>query len=249
MHPERWRLIDELFHAASELPPNERGAFLASACDGDSSLRAEIQKLIDGSDRAGSFIETPAAVDLSAIPPPDSNPEPLDGLRLGSYEVIREIGRGGMGTVYLAARADEEFRKLVAIKLVTAGFDHASIIQRFRTERQILAGLDHPNIARLLDGGTTESGAPYFVMEYIEGQSIRDYCDSPSADYHRTLEAFRRSARQSTLLIRIHSSSRHKACQHSRHRRWNGEAAGLRRCEAALPIGTKARSQKQLRER
>ena len=80
--------------------------------------------------------------------------------------------------MYLAARADEEFQKHVAIKVVTAGFDHESIIQRFLSERQILAGLDHPNIARLLDGGTTESGAPYFVMECIEGQTIRDYCDT-----------------------------------------------------------------------
>ena len=158
LHPDRWRLIDELFHAASELPPNKRGDFLASACDGDSSLRAEIEKLIDGSDRAGSFIEVPPSLDEIPIALTESAGESLDGLRLGTYEVIREIGRGGMGTVYLAARADEEFRKLVAIKLVTAGFDHESIIQRFRTERQILAGLDHPNIARLLDGGMVEAG-------------------------------------------------------------------------------------------
>ena len=191
MHPDRWRLIDELFHSASELPPNERGAFLVGACEGDVSLRAEVEKLIDGSDRAGSFIEVPPSLDEIPIALIESEGESLDGLRLGTYEVIREIGRGGMGTVYLAARADEEFRKLVAIKLVTAGFDHESIIQRFRTERQILAGLDHPNIARLLDGGTTESGAPYFVMEFIEGQSIRDYCDSHRLTTIERLQLFR----------------------------------------------------------
>ncbi len=191
MHPERWRLIDELFHAAVELPPNKRRDFLEGACGGDVSLGAEIQKLIDGSDRAGSFIETPPALDETTLALPESETEPLAGLRLGAYKVIREIGRGGMGTVYLAARADEEFRKQVAVKLVTAGFDHESIIRRFRNERQILAGLDHPNIARLLDGGTTESGAPYFVMEYVQGQTIREYCDTHRLTTLERLKLFR----------------------------------------------------------
>ncbi len=191
MHPERWRVIDELFHAAFELPPNERGAFLEAGCRGDVSLRAEVEKLIEGSDQAGSFIETPPVLDENTIALSESEAPSLIDLRLGAYKVIREIGRGGMGTVYLAARADEEFRKRVAIKLVTAGFDHETIIQRFRSERQILAGLDHPNIARLLDGGTTESGAPYFVMEYIEGQSIREYCDTHRLTIIERLKLFR----------------------------------------------------------
>ena len=191
MHPERWQLIEELFHTAVELPRQERGDFLKGACEGDVSLRAEIEKLIRGSDRAGNFIETPPALDGTTIVLPESEKEPVTGLRLGAYQVIREIGRGGMGTVYLAARADEEFRKRVAIKVVTAGFDHETILQRFRNERQILAGLDHPNIARLLDGGTTESGAPYFVMEYIEGQSIREYCDTHRLPTLERLKLFR----------------------------------------------------------
>jgi serine/threonine protein kinase len=191
MHPERWRLIDELFHKAVELPPNVRGDFLNGACGGDVSLQAEIEKLIDGSDRAGSFIETPPALDETTIALAEAETEPMAGLRIGAYKVIREIGRGGMGTVYLAARADEEFQKRVAIKLVTTGFDHETIIQRFRNERQILAGLDHPNIARLLDGGTTESGAPYFVMEYIEGQTIREYCDTNRLTTIERLKLFR----------------------------------------------------------
>ena len=169
---------------------NERGAFLDDACGGDASLRAEIEKLIDGSDRAGSFIETPPVLDETTMALSDAE-SPLANLRLGAYKVIREIGRGGMGTVYLASRADEEFQKRVAIKLVTAGFDHETIIQRFRNERQILAGLDHPNIARLLDGGTTESGAPYFVMEYIEGQTIREYCDTHRLTTIERLKLFR----------------------------------------------------------
>jgi serine/threonine protein kinase/tetratricopeptide (TPR) repeat protein len=191
MHPERWLLIEEVFHKAVELTANERRDFIELACGEDVLLRAEIEKLIDGNERAGSFIETPPVLDESTIALPGSDDEPLAGLRLGAYEVIREIGRGGMGTVYLAARADEEFRKRVAIKLVTAGFDHESIIQRFRNERQILAGLDHPNIARLLDGGTTETGAPYFVMEYIEGETIRDYCDGHRLTTLERLKLFR----------------------------------------------------------
>ncbi|HEU4389144.1 MAG TPA: serine/threonine-protein kinase [Blastocatellia bacterium] len=191
MHSERWRLIEELFHRTLERPPNERRDFLAAACEGDNSLRAEIEELLDANDQAGSFIKTPPALGDTTIvltePEADSARRP----RLGAYEVIQEIGRGGMGTVYLAARADEEFRKRVAIKLVTAGFDHESIIQRFRNERQILASLDHPNIARLLDGGTTETGAPYFVMEYIEGQTIREYCDSRRLSTDDRLKLFR----------------------------------------------------------
>jgi len=191
MHPERWRVIDELFHAAFEMTPTERGAFLASACKGDASLRAEIEKLIDGYDRAGDFIEIPPVLDESTIELSEPEATPLTGVRIGAYKLIKEIGRGGMGTVYLAARADEEFRKHVALKVITAGFDHETIIQRFRNERQILAGLDHPNIARLLDGGTTEGGAPYFVMEYIEGQTIMDYCDTHRLGTVERLKLFR----------------------------------------------------------
>ncbi|MBI2838996.1 MAG: protein kinase, partial [Acidobacteria bacterium] len=100
------------------------------------------------------------------------------GKRIGPYQVIREIGRGGMGQVYQAIRADDEYRKIVAIKVVRLGMDTAFFLRRFRQERQILANLDHPNIARLLDGGTTETGLPYFVIEYIEGQDLIEYCDT-----------------------------------------------------------------------
>ena len=191
MQFERWRKIEELFHAAFEMTPDERGGFLEGLCGGDASLRSEIEKLIEGSDQAGDFIETPPVLDKSTIKLSDPENTPLTGVRIGAYKVIREIGRGGMGTVYLAARDDDEFRKHVAIKVIIAGFDHETIIQRFRNERQILAGLDHPNIARLLDGGTTESGAPYFVMEYIEGQTIRDYCDGHRLTTIERLKLFR----------------------------------------------------------
>ena len=106
---------------------------------------------------------------------------PRAGERVGAYEIVEEIGRGGMGTVYLGRRADEAFRKQVAIKLVRGGMDRGLVLRRFRPERQILASLDHPNIARLLDGGATDDGLPYFVMEYVEGEPIDDYCDRAGA--------------------------------------------------------------------
>jgi non-specific serine/threonine protein kinase/serine/threonine-protein kinase len=191
MNPERWQLIDELFHAAMDLPAEQRSNFFRNACAGDPALQAEIENLIDGYERAENFIETPPALDDITLAPAEPAKESLIGFRFGAYEVIKEIGRGGMGTVYLATRADEEYHKEVAIKLVTAGFDHESINKRFRNERQILAGLDHPNIARLLDGGTTENGAPYFVMEYIEGQNIKEYCDSRCLTINERLRLFR----------------------------------------------------------
>src|SRR5437868_8504690 len=121
-------------------------------------------------------------------PDPDQNnrptatikPEekPSENIRIGSYQVLRRLGEGGMGSVYLAARIDHEFKKYVAIKVIRKGMDSEEIISRFRRERQILASLDHPNIAKLFDGGTTEDGLPYFVMEYIAGRPLHEYCDS-----------------------------------------------------------------------
>ena len=111
--------------------------------------------------------------------------------RLGPYRLIRELGRGGMGTVYLAVRDDDAFQKRVAIKVLKRGMDTDSIVRRFRHERQILASLEHPNIARLLDGGTTPDGLPYFAMEYVEGQPIVDYCDAHRLDTAARLELFR----------------------------------------------------------
>jgi serine/threonine-protein kinase len=113
------------------------------------------------------------------------------GLRIGSYRVLRRLGEGGMGTVYLAARADQEFRKHVAIKVTRKGMDSAEMVARFRRERQILAALDHPNIARLFDGGTTEDGLSYFVMEYIQGQALGAYCDSHALGIRERLVLFR----------------------------------------------------------
>src|SRR5580704_16950729 len=100
------------------------------------------------------------------------------GQRCGPYQIVREVGRGGMGAVYLAGRVDDEFKQRVAIKVLRTGIDAEEILRRFRHERQILATLDHPNIARLLDGGSTAAGEPYLVMDYVEGISIDQFCDN-----------------------------------------------------------------------
>ena len=178
MTPERWKKVEEVFESALEHAPDERSAYLAEVCAGDEALRHQVETLIASNEQAGSFIEAPI---MGTVLPATVEDDPIPsmiGRRVGSYKIVREIGRGGMGAVYLAVRADDEFQKRVAIKLIKRGMDTDYIIRRFRNERQILASLDHPNIARLLDGGTTEDGLPYFVMEYVEGQPLHHYCDT-----------------------------------------------------------------------
>src|SRR5437868_10163502 len=160
MSPEQWSRLKEMFRAAIEREPHHRAAFLDQVCVDAPDLRNEIESLLAAHDGAGNFIETPVlAANVKALT--ESPSESVKGQRIGPYQLIREIGRGGMGTVYMAERADEQYQKLVAIKVVRRGMDTDDILRRFRNERQILASLDHPNIARLLDGGTTEDGLPY----------------------------------------------------------------------------------------
>src|SRR3989475_9036648 len=115
----------------------------------------------------------------------------MRGRRLGPYRVLHEIGHGGMAVVYAALRADDEYRKRVAIKIVRPGFDSEEILRRFRNERQTLATLDHPNIVKLLDGGSTEDGLPYLVMDYVEGVPIDEYCDTHRLSTTERLQLFR----------------------------------------------------------
>jgi eukaryotic-like serine/threonine-protein kinase len=180
MTPERWKKVEEIFNAAVEKSAQERPLFLDETCGEDSQLRGEVERLLALDQEAGDFIEAPIAVSqithLVDFPFTEQT-FTLIGQQIGAYLLEREIGRGGMGAVYLATRADNEFSKRVAIKLVKRGMDTDFIIRRFRNERQILANLDHPNIARLLDGGTTQDGLPYFVMEYIEGLPLTRFCD------------------------------------------------------------------------
>ena len=188
MNPERWRQIRNVFDHVVALPASERASYLDSACAGDSELRSEVESLLLSNNQAGTgFLNTPA-VDLTK-PAPIPTPSRV-GRRIGAYNILEEIGQGGMGEVYRAGRADGHYEKQVAIKLVRGGYDSAAVLDRFRHERQILASLDHPNIARLLDGGTTEDGLPYLVMELIEGTRIDEYCNARDLGVNERLQLF-----------------------------------------------------------
>jgi non-specific serine/threonine protein kinase/serine/threonine-protein kinase len=177
MFTERWDEIKEKLLTALELQPAQRSAYLAQIGAVDPELRKELDSLIASHERTGTdFLNMPVA-ELSSAVATRGEPRSVLGQRIGPYKIVEQIGVGGMGEVYRAFRADDEYLKQVAIKLVRAGQNSDFVIHRFKDERQILASLDHPNIARLLDGGRTEEGVPYFVMELIQGQPIDDYCD------------------------------------------------------------------------
>jgi serine/threonine protein kinase len=183
MTPERYRQIRNLFEAVVERPPETRTLFLAEACAGDEGLQSEIEGLLAAHARDTGLLNPPVV--------PAWNPQRLEGHQIGPYEVLREIGHGGMGTVYLAARADRAFHKHVALKVVRPEAGSEEVLRRFQQEREILATLDHPNIARLLDGGSTIEGLPYYVMEYIAGEPIDTYCDRHKLSVAQRLELFR----------------------------------------------------------
>jgi len=184
MTPTRFRQIRNLFEAVLEQPPTERESFLRDACQGDDQLRAEVVRLLEARDNGPSWLDEPPA-------PARTDPRSLEGRLIGPYQILRELGQGGMGVVYLAERADHAFHKQVAIKIVHAGLASAELIARFEQEREILASLDHANIARLLDGGTTPDGLSYLVMEYVDGRPIDSYCDDQKLDITARLELFR----------------------------------------------------------
>ena len=152
-------------------------------------MRAEVESLIDSYERAGDTFLEERAIDVAGLADAVGD-KPLDGQRIGPYQIVEEIGHGGMGVVYRAVRADDQFRKEVAIKVVRGGLSDEASNQRFRAERQILANLDHPNIARLLDGGAVD-GSPYVVMEYVRGVPIDEYCDTHRLSVRARLELFR----------------------------------------------------------
>jgi serine/threonine protein kinase len=171
MTPERWQRINEMFHAALVLDGRERSAFLVTQSAGDDALRAKVAALLVSHEQAEGFIQGSVFNDAAQLLVEDEA-EAMIGQHIGLYEITREIGRGGMGSVYLATRDDDQFQHQVAIKVVRRGMDTDLVLARFRNERQILAGFDHPNIARLFDGGSTETGLPYFIMEYVEGRPL-----------------------------------------------------------------------------
>ncbi len=178
---EPWPEVDRLFHEVVDLSPEERQAYLDQACGADSSLRAEVESLVVNAQGPTDFLNQPAlGPQFTLLPDRSTWEESADamvGQDIGPYRLEEQIAAGGMGVVYLARRADEEYEKRVAIKLIKRGMDSEQILRRFRQERQTLAHLDHVHIASLLDGGATADGRPYLVMEYIDGVRIDEYCD------------------------------------------------------------------------
>ena len=182
MQAERWKRIKEILDVSLRLPAEERPGYLNRICEGDQELREEVESLIEAHEQAGDLFDTPPVIESEDLPA---------GTRLGPYEIVEHVGEGGMGAVYRAVRADETFQKEVAIKLVKRGLDLERVVRHFRVERQIMASLEHPNIAMLLDGGATPDGVPYFVMEFIRGAPIDVYCDENGLDVRQRLNMFR----------------------------------------------------------
>src|SRR6478736_2765150 len=175
-----------LFDEAAEIKSAEgRRAFLDQACGGDDALRAEVEELLRSDETAGGFLADPkrdASLDSALV-------TLKEGDQVGRYRLVEKIGEGGCGVVYLAEQT-EPVRRRVALKVIKLGMDTRSVIARFEAERQALAMMDHPNIARVLDAGTTEAGRPYFVMELVRGLPITDYCDKAKLSPRQRLELF-----------------------------------------------------------
>jgi serine/threonine protein kinase len=194
LSPDLRQRVEEIFEAALDLPAPHRGPFVASATDGDERMEAEVHALLSAHDRAAGMLER-------APPPPPPSPAPATPARdrpgisrIGPYRIVGELGRGGMGVVYAAERDDGQFRRRVAIKILRADADPA-LEARVVSERQILASLDHPSIARLLDGGITEDGRPFLVMEHVDGLPIDTYADRMRLTVPERLRLFNTVAR------------------------------------------------------
>ncbi len=182
MDSERWKRLGELFAAARALDGDRRARYLSEACGGDDDLRAEVESLLEQDTAMTGLGGELGAVVKSAM----GSVGDLTGLAIGPYRLERELGSGGMGSVWLGIRDDQEFRKSVAVKVIR-GYAGADALRRFRAERQILASLEHPNIARLLDGGATRDGVPYVVMEYVQGLPIDAWCKHHGASTEQRL--------------------------------------------------------------
>jgi len=188
LEAEKWKKAKEIFQTAMDLPLAQRQAFIENEANGDALVKAEVETLLEAFDEAGDFIVAPALAVADFVE--NEQKTSIAGKQIGAYKILEEIGRGGMGAVYLAERADAEFEKKVAVKLIKRGLDTDEIVNRFRNERQILANLEHPNIARLLDGGATDDGLPFLVMEYVEGLPLTRFCDEKNLDLDARLKLF-----------------------------------------------------------
>jgi serine/threonine protein kinase/tetratricopeptide (TPR) repeat protein len=190
MDPVRWERVKEIFSAALEHDPAIRRAYIEQSCAGDGELLSEVASLIQAHEQTGDFIETPAAQHSLGLGP-EAPPDAWIGRRVGAYRIVAEIGRGGMSEVFRGVRADDEYHKEVAVKILRPGYGTRLLVERFRAEKQILASLDHPNIARILDGGSTDEGLPYLVMDFIKGRPIDEYCRDRQPTLRERLQLFR----------------------------------------------------------
>jgi serine/threonine protein kinase len=187
--PERWAQIRQIFDGAIERSPKDRAAYLRVVCAGDDPMRREVESLLASHEDASGFLAKPAAdLSFTRVYTGEESGEYPAGFRAGPYQLEKRIGRGGMGSVWLASRVDGP---KVAVKLVKRGMDTSEILRRFRMERQVLASLDHPNIARLIDGGSTPEGMPYLAMEYVEGTPIDQFCETRASAITVRLKLFR----------------------------------------------------------
>src|SRR5262245_15995697 len=175
MNPERWHKLKDILESGLDVRAEQRAVYVEAACGDYAELRSEVESLLSAEGNADRFIKGP---ELTRRTFQDALKlgDPMVGRQIGSYRVERLLDYGGMGTVYSARSVGGDHGPIVAIKMVSSGMDTANVIKRFNQEQHILASLDHPNIARIYEGGTTDDGRPYFVMEYVEGQPIDVYC-------------------------------------------------------------------------
>ncbi len=186
---ERFARLRELFHEAIELATEDRARLLAAVSSQDAAMARELDELLDAHEEAGEFVGAAVEGEVEELTAEES--AGMVGRRIGPWELERLLGRGGMGAVFLARRSDGAFEQRVALKIIRPGFQSGEIVRRFRAERQALASLNHPNIARLVDGGATPEGLPYLAMEYVEGEDIETHCARRGLDLRARLELFR----------------------------------------------------------
>ena len=189
MTPERWREIESVFSTALELEGDAQIQYLGERCEGDLELRLEVESLLSSAESATDYFQSLASR-LGIPSEASTSPDRMVGKRIGQYRIVRLVGRGGMGAVYLAERDDDQFQMQAALKLLPVGLDSDVAYRRFEAERQILAHLEHPGIARLLDGGVSDDGTPYFLMEYVEGVPLDSHCDEHGLTIRERLELF-----------------------------------------------------------
>jgi serine/threonine-protein kinase len=191
MTPERWQAVTRILDRLLDADLADQPRLLVELCAGDTTLQADVEALLAAERVAGERLERPAGDCLEADEADLDDPRGGMSDLVGPWRPLSVLGRGGMGVVYLAERADGQFDQRVALKLVKRGVDTDEILERFRRERQILAGLDHPQIARLVDGGVTADGLPYFAMELVEGEPITTWCDGHGLGLEARLRLFR----------------------------------------------------------